>query len=156
MKVGVVPITPAGQTEDKVADGNHLSAGVKGPFRRYSVNYAVDPGGVTFVRMPDGNVHFDVDLLILVYTADGAIINGLERDLHLGGPLEDIRKALRQGLAWHDEISTPAKGEYFLRIGVRDDRKNRFGAVEVATSQVRNVVPAQPAAVQTPSPEPSK
>jgi VWFA-related protein len=152
MKVGVVPITPAGQTEEKVADSNQLTLGVKGPFRRYSVNYAVDPAGVTFVRMPDGKVTFDVDLLILVYTADGAMINGLERDLHLGGSLEDIRKALRQGLAWHEEISTPAKGEYFLRIGVLDERKNRFGAVEVATSQLRNVEPAHPAA----APEPSK
>jgi hypothetical protein len=156
MKVGVVPITPAGQTEDKVADGNQLTPGVKGPFRRYSVNYAVDPSGVTFVRMRDGKVHFDVDLLILVYTPDGAMINGMEQDLHLGGPLEDIRKALRQGLAWHEEISTPASGEYFLRIGVRDDRKNRFGAVEVATSQVRNLAPAHPAAAPATTPEPPK
>jgi VWFA-related protein len=144
MKVGVVPMTPAGQTEDKLARRNTPIAKLPGPYRRYSVNYAVDPADVNFMRTPDGVIHGDVDLIVFVYTAEGQVINALSEDVHLEGPLEDIKKAVAQGLLWHEEISTPAKGEYLLRIGVHDEHKDRYGAVEVATSQVRNVVPVPP------------
>jgi len=143
MKVGVVPMTPAGQTEDKVADGNRVVGKMTAPYRRYSVNYAVNPSDLNFLRTPDGTVHGDVDLIVLVYTAEGELINGVQGEVHIAAPLEDVRKAAAHGFVWHEEISTPAKGEYFLRIGVRDEHKDKYGAVEVATSQVRNVVPAQ-------------
>ena len=64
--------------------------------------------------------------------------------------LDEVKKAAAKGLVWHEEISTPANGEYFLRIGVRDEHRNKFGAVEVATSQVRNLVPT-PAAPTPPA-----
>ena len=143
MKVGVVPMTPAGQTEEKVADDNRVVGKMTGPFRRYSVNYAVNPSDLNFLRTPDGTVHGDVDLIVLVYTADGELINGVQGAVHIAAPLEEVRKAAAHGFIWHEEISTPAKGEYFLRIGVRDEHKDRYGAVEVATSALRNVVPAQ-------------
>ena len=145
MNVGVVPITQAGHTEDKVADGNRVVGKIAGPYRRYSVNYAVNPADLNFLRTPDGKVHGDVDLLVFVYTADGELINGVQAAVHIAAPLEDVRKAAVHGFLWHEEISTPAKGEYFLRIAVRDEHKDRYGAVEVATSQVRNVVPLQAA-----------
>jgi hypothetical protein len=81
-----------------------------------------------------------VDLFIVVYTANGEMINTMSDDMHMSAPLEDIKKAVAQGMVWHEEVSTPAKGEYFLRIVVRDEHKDRYGAVEVATSAVRNVV----------------
>ena len=143
MKVGVVPMTPAGQTEEKVADGNRVVGKMTAPYRWYSVNYAVNPSDLNFLRTPDGTVHGDVDLIVLVYTAEGELINGVQGEVHIAAPLEDVRKAAAHGFVWHEEISTPAKGEYFLRIGVRDEHKDKYGAVEVATSQVRNVVPAQ-------------
>ena len=51
-------------------------------------------------------------------------------------------KAAANGIVWHQEISTPAKGEYFLRIGMRDEHTDRFGAVEVVTSAIRNLPPS--------------
>lgn len=151
MKVGVVPMTPAGQTEDKLATRNVAVAKLEGPYRRYSVNYAVNPADLNFQRTPDGVVHGDVDLIIFVYTADGQLINALSEDVHLAAPLENIKKAVAQGLLWHEEISTPAKGEYFLRIAVHDEHKDRYGAIEMATSQVRNVVPLQAAKPESPA-----
>jgi hypothetical protein len=143
MKVGVVPMTTAGQTEDSLARGNTPIAKLQGPYRRYSVNYAVNPSDVNFVRTPDGKVHADLDLFVFVYTADGQLINALSDEMHIAASLEDIKKAVTHGLTWHQEVSAPAKGEYFLRIAVRDERKDRYGAVEVATSAVRNVLPVK-------------
>ena len=151
LKVGVVPMTPAGQTEDKLANRNVPVAKLQAPYRRYSVNYAVNPSDLNFQRTPDGLVHGDVDLIIFVYTPDGQLINALSQDLHLAAPLEDIKKAVAQGLLYHEEISTPAKGEYLLRIAVHDEHKDRYGAIEMATSQVRNVVPMQTAKPESPT-----
>ena len=139
--VGVVPITPAGQTEDAVAAGNHVREKTKGPYRRYSVNYAVDPSGLVFVRDASGKVHADFDLLIFVFTANGEVVNSHAGRVSLAMKVEDLRKALARGLVYHQEISVPAKGEYFLRIGVHELHADRYGAVEVATSAVKNVKP---------------
>lgn len=140
LHVGVVPITPAGQTEEKLADGNRAAEKMHGPYRRYSVNYSANLHDVNFVRAEDGKVHEDLDLIIFVYTQAGELINASQAEVHIAAPLEDLRKAAAQGLIWHQEISTPAKGDYFLRIAVRDEHKDRYGAVEMATSAVRNVV----------------
>jgi VWFA-related protein len=154
MNIGAVPITTAGQTEDQLAAGNHAVGKMEAPFRRYSINYEVNPGNLNFLRMPDGKVHADVDLILFVYTAAGELINAAEGQVHLAAPLEEIKKAVAQGMIWHEEISTPAKGEYFLRIAVRDEHTDKFGAVEVASSQLKPV--AQQTSVQPGPSAPAK
>jgi VWFA-related protein len=141
IKVGVVPMTPAGQTEAAVATGNDASAKMRGPYRRYSVNLAIDPAGLTFLRMPDGKVHADFDLLVFVFNPEGELLNSQSESVRLAQPLEEIRKTLAKGLLFHQEVSAPAKGDYFLRIGVHEIHRDRYGAVEVATAAVKNVVP---------------
>jgi VWFA-related protein len=151
LEVGVVSMTPQGQTEDKVAPGNQVSAKTKGPYRRYAVNYLIDPGGLVFIRDPEGTVHGDFDLLIFVFTAEGELVNSHVSPVRIAMKLDDLRKAVAQGLIYHQEVSAPAKGEYFLRIGVHELHADHYGAVEVATSAVKNARPvthnsaAQPA-----------
>ena len=140
MKVGVVSMTPAGQMDkDKVAEGNVPSANTRGPYRRYSVNYAIEPRDITFLKLTDGKVHGDFDLIIFVFGPDGVLVNGLQAPIHLAGSLEQIQQASLHGLVFHEEVSTPAKGEYFLRIAVHDRHRDQYGAVEVATADVKNV-----------------
>ena len=149
MKVGVVPLTPKDKTEDKVADWNVPIGNARGPYRRYGVNYAIDPAGLVFLRMADGNVHCDFELTIFVYTPAGELINSLQSQIHMNAPLEDVRKTVStRGVFRHEEISTPAKGKYFLRIAVHDPHRDRYGAVEIATSQVQSVVSSGNTALQ--------
>lgn len=143
IKVGVVPLTPVGQTEDKVAQDNTVAEKTKGPYRRYSVNYAIDPAGLVYLQGPDGKIHVDFDLVIFVYTENGERVNALGKSVHIAMLMDDLRKLLDQGLFYHEEISAPAKGEYFLRIGVHELHDDHYGAVEVATSSVKNVRPAK-------------
>jgi hypothetical protein len=149
IKVGVVPITSANETEEKPAPGNVLTAKAHGPYRRYSVNYAIDPADLVFLRMPDGKVHADFDLIIFVFNPDGELLNSQGNSIHIAAPLEDVKKMISQGLLFHEEISAPAKGEYFLRIAVHELHRDHYGAVEVATSAVRNV---HVAAASSPNP----
>ena len=44
---------------------------------------------------------------------------------------------LFHGLTEHHEIAVPAKGSYFLRLGLHDTANDRIGSLEVAVDQVK-------------------
>lgn len=141
MKVGVVPINPASQPEDKPAPGNILSATTHGPYRRYSVNYVVEPSDIDFLRTPEGRVYADLEFVIFVFDTNGDLVNAMSNPIHVNGTRDEVEKAVVDGLFYHQEISAPAKGDFFLRIAVQDLNRNHLGAVEVPTAAVQNVVP---------------
>ena len=143
-------MTPATQTEEKPAPGNMPDAKTHGPYRRYSVNYGIDPAGLTFMRTPDGKIHSEFDLVIFVFNPDDVVINSQVSRVRITATLDEVKQMFGQGIYRHEEISAPAKGEYFFRIAVNDQHRDRYGAVEVATSQVKNLVLAT-----TPSPIPA-
>jgi VWFA-related protein len=140
ISVGVVPMTSATLTEDKPAPGNMPAAKTHGPYRRYSVNYDIDPRGLTFLRTPDGKIHSEFDLVIFVFNPDDILINSQISTVRITATLDQVRQMIGQGLYRHEEISAPAKGEYFFRIAVHDKHRDRYGAVEMATSEVKNLV----------------
>ena len=67
MKVAVLPVGPSTQIEDTPAPNNILSEKVHGPFRRYSVSYAIEPSDITFLRAADGKIHAAFELVIFVF-----------------------------------------------------------------------------------------
>jgi VWFA-related protein len=153
MKVGVYPLTPPTETEDKPAGGNVLGEKVQGPFRRYVVTYAINPSDITFLREPDGKIHADFELVVFVFNPEGVLVNRLITPLHIASSLDEVKKNVAHGIQFNQQISAPAKGEYFFRIAVHDSHRDRFGAVEVATSEVKNLtLPSSPS--PTPSPAP--
>jgi VWFA-related protein len=152
MKVAVLPTGPSTQTEDTPAPNNILSEKVHGPFRRYSVSYAIEPADITFARDPDGKVHAAFELVIFVFNPDGVLVNRLTTQLRIASPLDELKKNVAHGIQYTQQISTPAKGEYFFRIVVHDLPHDRLGAVEVATSEVKNLQPpTAPPPPSTPS-----
>jgi hypothetical protein len=152
MKVAVLPAGPSTQTEDTPAPNNILSDKVHGPFRRYSVSYAIEPADITFIRAADGKIHAAFELVIFVFNPAGVLVNRLSTQLRIASPLDELRKNVANGIQYRQEISAPAKGEYFLRIVVHDLTHDRLGAVEVATSEVKNL---QPPTAPPPPPTPS-
>jgi VWFA-related protein len=156
MKVAVFPVGPSTQTEDTPAPGNILSEKVHGPFRRYSVSYAIEPSDITFRRAPDGKIHADFELVIFVFNPEGVLLNRLSTQLHIASPLDELKKNVANGIQYTQQISAPAKGEYFLRIVAHDLTRNHLGAVEVATSEVKNLqLPTAPPPPPTPSASPA-
>ena len=140
-RVGVVPITPPDRPEDQIAHNNTASAKAKGPWRRYSVNYQIDPGGLVFFRGTDGKVHADFELIVFAFTPDGERVDVSRNIRSFVGTDEQVHDFFQHGLVQHVEVSAPAKGEYFLRIAVHDLHRDHYGAVEIATSQVSDLVP---------------
>jgi hypothetical protein len=156
MKVAVLPTGPSTQTEDTPAPNNILSERVHGPFRRYSVSYAIESHDITFLRAPDGKIHAAFELVIFVFNPGGVLVNRVSTQLHIASPLDELKKNVARGIQYRQEISAPAKGEYFLRIVVHDLTHDRLGAVEVATSEVKNLQPpTAPPPPSTPSASPT-
>jgi hypothetical protein len=95
MKVAVDPVNPSIQTEDNPAPGNVLSEKVHGPFRRYSVSYAIEPADITFVRARDGKIHAAFELVVFVFNPAGVLVNRLSTELHIPSPLDELKKKRR-------------------------------------------------------------
>jgi hypothetical protein len=45
----------------------------------------------------------------------------------------------KDGAVAHEEVDVPAKGEYWLRVGVHDLASDKVGAVEVPTAAIAGV-----------------
>jgi VWFA-related protein len=152
MKVAVFPAGPSAQTEDTPAPANVLSDKVHGPFRRYSVSYAIEPHDITFLRLADGKIHAAFELAIFVFNPDGVLLNRTSTTLRIASSLDELKRNVANGIQYRQEISAPAKGEYFLRVVVHDLIRDHVGAVEVATSEVKNLPPPT---APPPTPAPS-
>jgi hypothetical protein len=56
-------------------------------------------------------------------------------------------------LAFHQQISVPVKGQYYLRTAIHDLVSDNVGAVEVPVSAVARLDPLQQLAAAPPSPD---
>ena len=139
LKVLVVPA--AGHSEDSLASGNIAPRNITGPYRRYDVTIAADPSAITFTTADDGNHHASLLFRTYVYSRDGRLMNASRRidDSELAPALYE--RALHSGLFFHQEISVPVKGEFYLRIGVHDDVADHDGAVEIPVDSVKDLPP---------------
>ena len=79
--------------------------------------------------------------MTVVYDGDGKAVNQQTNSLNFTIPADKFAEAMNRDLAFRQEISVPVKGEYFLRIGMRDDGSDRVGAVEVPIAAVANLPP---------------
>ena len=74
------------------------------------------------------------------------MMNYLNNSIRANLSTENYAKVLRTGLPFHQEISVPEKGEYFLRLGIHDMTADRVGAVEIPVVNIKDLsAPAVPA-----------
>ena len=129
------------QTETAAAPGNQVAEKTQGPFQRYTVVMSVDAHNLDCPAKPDGARTCSLDGVILVYDADGALLNSAVGAIRAEVPADRYQALLKNGLRFKQEISVPTNGETFLRIGVHDLTSNRVGAVELPVSAVSKLPP---------------
>ena len=138
----VTSIRPAiAGTENEVAPGNRAGEKIKGPYRRYTVVFSVDARGLPCPATQDGIHHCTMDAVIVVYDADGALLNSSGNEIRANIPANQYASVLRAGLRFRQDISVPLKGETFLRIGVHDATTDKVGAIEVPVAAVSKLPP---------------
>jgi VWFA-related protein len=129
-------IVPVNGLQEKIAEGNVAAGKTKGPYRLFSVNLACNPQDLDFHVAPDGKRTSAVRFTTIVYDRDGQPVtlmsNAAQASLAAAG-YQEIQKT---GVQYSEQISVPAKGEYFLRIGMEDLHTGKVGTIEVPTDAV--------------------
>jgi VWFA-related protein len=141
LKIRVLPVSD--KPEGKVAKGNMLSSvsRTKGPYRNYSVDLAANPHEVQLTKGPDGDYRGYLQFVTYVYDQDGRLVNRVEDLVRANFTQALYAHVIATGLPFHQEVSVPMKGEYYVRVGLHDLGSNRVGAVEVPVATVKDLAP---------------
>jgi hypothetical protein len=131
--------------EDSVAPRNHIAPKIAGPFRRYTVKFTIDPAQMKCDPTPDGVHHCTLEFRAYVYDASGAQLNVRADGVKVNMPAANDANLPPHDIVYPLEISAPVKGDFFLRIGVRDVANDRLGALEVPIAAVAELPPASQA-----------
>ncbi|WP_160114938.1 VWA domain-containing protein [Bryocella elongata] len=154
IKVRVLPVSD--KPDDTLATGNVVNPAkpLKPPYRRYQVDLVALTQDFAFTKNADGTIGDTIEVKLNLYDTDGNLLNVAGQTAQIKLPADKFKLLLQNGLQYHTQLSTPAKGETFLRIGVHDLSSNRFGVVEIPTSRISHLPPA-PAAPPPPASNPA-
>lgn len=152
MELGAIPpteiiFTATLATDDKITKlgkktplpkDNYLLPEYKDkPFRSYTVRIATDAHSLHVTKTADGIRHGAAQFVTAVFTAEGRMINSLQTTASFDMKDSTYLRMLKDGLPITQEIAVPAKGNFFLRVGVHDMGDDRVGALELAVDQVK-------------------
>jgi len=130
--------------DDTLAAGNVVNpkAPLAPPYRRYDVDAAALPKYFTLTKQANGNYTGAIALAVYVYSPDGKLLNTAAKNLTLNLTPDAYEKFEKSPLVGVQlQVSSPADKDSVLRIGFQDVPSNHIGALEVATSSVKNLQP---------------
>ena len=76
-----------------------------------------------------------------VYNSNGQWVITASNRLHTRLTPAEYNTLLSGGMAFHQQISVPVKGQYYLRTAIHDLESDNVGAVEVPVSAVARLDP---------------
>jgi VWFA-related protein len=116
-------------------------------YRRYTLAYTLTAADLAFATTADGSRTAHFQFAVLVYNAaDGNLANSTATEVHAVFNTANYKAALLNGLTGDLDADVPTKGDFVLRIGIRDFTSNRVGVIEVPLAALR------PGPAQTASP----
>jgi hypothetical protein len=144
-----VRIRPAGTPpEDEPLKSNQTNPDpkvkVEGPYKEYGVDLVPDPKAVSCRAEASGNRHCAIEVWTFVYNSQGERLITASNRLHTLLTPADYAKMIVGGMAFHQQISVPVKGQYYLRTAIHDMVSDKVGAVEVPIAAVAHLEPLQP------------
>ena len=129
-KVRFAPAVPQPPAGPIAGDNGKL----KSPFKRYSLDYAVELRDFQLTQMPDGIHHGAVIVSAIAYDKDGDELNSFGRSIPINLDNAGYDMYLKNGLRIHEELDVPA-GEVYLRTGLYDPASGNIGTLEIPLNQ---------------------
>jgi VWFA-related protein len=124
--------------EDAWPQDNYLSADWKyKPFHTYTVEFTADAKTLQLAKGSDGLRRGSIAFVSVVYDQTAQNVNSKLTTKNLILDDAQYQDLLEHGLTEHHEIAVPAKGNYFLRLGLHDTVSDRIGSLEVAVDRVK-------------------
>lgn len=146
-------VTPVDATTDQLSPGSRPDPKLmQPPYRTYSLDAHLDLHSLTMTQNAAGNYEGTIEYAVVVYDADGDVVNQSARLGRISLPPDRYAQVLAHGMAMRQPIDVPVKGNYFLRVGLHDPNADRVGAVEVPVAAVQAQQAASQPAGQIPPP----
>ncbi|WP_348262229.1 VWA domain-containing protein [Telmatobacter sp. DSM 110680] len=124
--------------DDAWPQDNYLAADWKyKPFHTYTVEFTADGKTLQLTKGPDGLRHGRMAFVSIVYDQTAQNVNSILTTTNLDIDEDQYKELLQHGITARQEIAVPAKGSFFLRLGVDDTVNDRIGTLEFAVDQVR-------------------
>jgi hypothetical protein len=137
--------------EDAVIKNNQTNPDpkvkVQGPYKEYGVDLVPDPHALSCPLNAAGAHSCALELATFVYDRDGQLLISTSNGIRATLSPDDYDKLLGTpdkpgpGMAFHQEVSVPVKGYYYLRTAIHDLNSDRVGAVEVPVAAVAHLQP---------------
>jgi VWFA-related protein len=135
-------ITPtAAGPEPDLAPDNKAVDQAKGPYRRYAVQLGIEARDVNCPTAQEGVHQCTLGLSAIVYDAAGTALVSVRGTIQANIPADQYSSILQSGLGFRQDISVPVGSDCFLRIGIRDQTRDKVGALEIPISAVSNPPP---------------
>jgi VWFA-related protein len=127
---------------------------VAGPFKEYGVDLVPDAKAVSCPVNAEGKHLCQLEVITYVYNREGELLIMAHNAVSQSMSAEEYAKLQTgSGMAFHQQVSVPVKGQYYLRTAIHDLRSDRIGAVEVPVSAVAKLDPLKPlTAMAAPAP----
>ena len=100
-----------------------------------------DPHAVTCRQDANGIRHCAIEVWTYVYDRDGQLLVTVGNRIYRGLDQAAYQRLLAGGMAFHQEVSVPVKGEHYLRTAIHDMVSDNVGAVEVPVAAVARLEP---------------
>jgi VWFA-related protein len=104
------------------------------------VNFGVDSHAISFERQADGLEHASVECTVLAYSGKGKLVRGESSTIKAALKPETYARVMHEGFPCQQSIELPA-GNYFLRLGVRDDGTGLIGTANAKVTVAENSAP---------------
>jgi VWFA-related protein len=150
-----VRIRPAaGPPEDTPVKDNAINPDPKvhvtGPYKQYGVDLVPDKSAITCPLGANGNRRCALEVSTFVYDKDGTLLVATTARRAAVLTASAYANVQVHGMAFHQQISVPVKGQYYLRTGIHDLNTDKVGAVEVPVASIAHLQP-----LQAPPPDPA-
>jgi VWFA-related protein len=103
---------------------------VKGPVKRYAIDYGVPVHSLAFPAAEDGVRHGRLEFTVVAYDTDGKQVTSVDQSAFFDLNPTLYAQVLKFGIPMHQEIDLPV-GRMFVRVAVHDMTSDRVGAIEV-------------------------
>ncbi|WP_213807859.1 VWA domain-containing protein [Granulicella sp. dw_53] len=125
----------------RLAEGNTASPKSKPPYRLITIAYAVNPGDITMPTRPDTTREVALQFVTLAYDRDGQLFTQQSNPVNVFVKPQGYQQFLKEGIRYQQQIAVPAKGEYYLRVGIHDLIGDKVGAIEVPAALIATAPP---------------
>jgi len=126
-KVLVQPSNP-----QPAPDAPHIGSNteLKGPFTRYSVDFAISVEDLKLDPAPDGARHGSIEVELIAYSREGKPLNFVVTHGNVDLQAKEYETVQKGGLQIHKEIDVP-QGYAYLRTGIYDFNSSAAGTLGV-------------------------